>query len=123
MPEESGSPTASAIENPASLERADLDDWWEVPTMIEGASHTYGTVIHKGPDGESECGVWECTPGYWDCEVTRDEFCQFLCGSATYTHESGEVKEIEPGKTVFFPAGWTGTCRVHETVRKVYICR
>lgn len=123
MPEEPASPTASVIENPGAMDREDLEDWGEVPTMIEGSSHTYGTVIHKGPDGESESGMWECTPGYWDCEVTRDEFCHFLTGSATYTHESGEVTEIEPGKTVFFPANWTGTCRVHETVRKVYMCR
>jgi uncharacterized cupin superfamily protein len=52
-----------------------------------------------------------------------DEFCHFLTGRATYVHESAEVIEIEPATTAFFPAGWTGTCRVHETVRKVYMIR
>jgi len=53
----------------------------------------------------------------------RDEFCHFLSGRCTYTHESGEIIEIEPDTAAFFPAGWTGTCRIHETVRKVYMIR
>ena len=98
-------------------------DWGEVPTMIEGSSHQSGVLLHKGPDGESECGVWICTPGYWRCEVERDEFCHFLAGSCTYTHDSGEVIEVSPGTVAFFPAGWHGNCRVHDTVRKVYMVR
>ncbi len=47
--------------------------------------------------------------------MTRDEFCHFLLGRCTYTHESGEVIEIVPGTAAFFPQGWRGTCRVHET--------
>lgn len=119
MPERSTA--AVVLEDPASLD--DLEDWGPVPDMIEGQSHTSGRVIHRGPDGESECGVWTCTPGHWECEVTRDEFCHFLEGRATYTHEDGDVIEVTPGTAAFFPEGWTGTCEVHETVRKTYMCR
>lgn len=101
----------------------DLVDWGGIDTMIEGESRTSGRVLYKGAGGENECGVWCCTPGYWRCHVTRDEFCHFLEGRATYTHESGEVSEIRPDTIAFFPAGWIGTCRVHETVRKVYMIR
>lgn len=121
MPEEQGPPVASVLENPAEID--DLEDWGEIPDMIEGQSRTSGTVIHKGADGESECGVWTCTPGHWECEVTRDEFCHFLEGRATYVHENGDEIRIEPGTAVFFPEGWGGSCRVDETVRKVYMCR
>ena len=31
--------------------------------------------------------------------------------------------EITPDMAAFFPKGWKGTCRVHETVRKVYMIR
>ena len=55
--------------------------------------------------------------------MTRDEFCHFLAGRCTYTHDSGEVIEIAPDTIAFFPAGWAGTCRVHDTVRKVYMIR
>jgi uncharacterized cupin superfamily protein len=98
-------------------------DWGPVPTMIEGQSMTSGRLLHKGPGGRSETGIWVCTPGYWNCHVTRDEYCHFVLGRATYVHESGEVIEIEPDTVAFFPQDWKGTCRVHETVRKVYMIR
>lgn len=96
-------------------------DWGAIPTMIEGESRTSGLVLRKGADGENETGIWICTPGYWSCHVTRDEFCHFLLGRCTYTHESGDVIEVVPGTAAFFPRGWKGTCRVHETIRKVYM--
>lgn len=113
--------TAQVFPDPTAVD--DLEDWGPVPEMIEGQSYTAGKVLYKGPEGRSECGIWTCTPGHWECKVTRDEFCQFLLGRATYAHEDGDVIEIEPETTVFFPEGWTGTCHVHETVRKVYMCR
>jgi uncharacterized cupin superfamily protein len=105
------------------LELRELNDWGTVPTMIDGQSRTCGVVISRNPDGSSECGIWECTPGFWRCHVVSDEFCHFLSGRCTYTHESGEVIEITPDTAAFFPQGWKGTCRVHETVRKVYMIR
>ena len=101
----------------------ELKDWGPVPTMIEGRSRTAGTIIHRNPDGSSECGIWTCSPGYWDCHVASEEFCHFISGRCTYTHESGEVIEIVPDTAAFFPKGWKVTCRVHETIRKVYMIR
>ncbi|MBT6779945.1 MAG: DUF861 domain-containing protein, partial [Porticoccaceae bacterium] len=46
-----------------------------------------------------------------------------LLGYCTYTHESGEIIEIEPDTAAFFPKDWKGTCRVHRTVRKIYMIR
>ena len=111
--------SAPHIQDPAHYS-GPLKDWGIVPTMIEGTSRTRGIVLHKG---ESEAGIWECTPGFWNCHVTSDEFCHFLTGRCTYTHESGEVIEITPGTAAFFPRDWKGTCRVHETIRKVYMIR
>jgi uncharacterized cupin superfamily protein len=105
------------------LGQRDLVDWGAVPTLLEGQSQTSGKVLHKGPAGESECGIWRCTPGRWSCHVTRDEFCHFLAGRCTYVHESGEVLEIEPGTAAFFAEGWKGVCTVHATVTKVYMIR
>lgn len=105
------------------LEISDTVDWGPIPSMIEGESRTSGKLLYKGPKGSPESGIWICTPGYWNCEVTEDEFCHFLAGRCTYTHESGEIIEIEPDTAAFFPKGWKGTCRVHETVRKVYMIR
>ena len=81
-------------------------DWGVILTMIDGESRTSGIVLHKGPEGQSETGIWICTPGYWNCHVTRDEFCHFLTGRCTYTHERGDVIEIAPDTAAFFPQGW-----------------
>lgn len=116
-----GSAGAHVLDDPLGL--ADTVDWGRIPTMIEGDSFTSGRLLHKGPEGRSETGVWLCTPGFWNCHVTSDEFCHFLAGRCTYVHESGEVIEIGPDTATFFPKDWRGTCRVHETVRKVYMIR
>ncbi len=107
--------------NPLSI--TDLVGWGVIPTMLEGTSHTSGKLLHKGPDGRSECGIWHCTPGKWFCHVTRDEFCHFLAGRCTYVHESGEIIEISPDTAAFFPENWRGVCTVHETVTKIYMIR
>ncbi|NIA68046.1 cupin domain-containing protein [Pelagibius litoralis] len=112
---------AAVLQNPVEVD--DLVDWGPIPTMIEGRSVTSGRLLHKGPEGSPESGIWVCTPGTWRCEVERDEFCHFLLGRCTYTHDNGEVIEIEPDTIAFFPAGWAGTCAVRETVRKVYMIR
>jgi uncharacterized protein len=118
--------TAPPIATPVlrdPLSQRELVDWGPIPTMIEGASHTSGKLLHKGPGGRSECGIWRCTPGRWNCRVTRDEFCHFLSGRSTYVHEGGEVIEITPDTVAFFPQDWRGVCTVHETVTKVYMIR
>jgi len=102
----------------------DLVDWGPTAPAGEGAaSRTSGLLLHKGPGGSPEAGLWECTPGTWECRVTRDEFCHFLSGRCVYTDASGERTEIGAGDAAFFPAGWSGFCRVIETVRKVYMIR
>jgi uncharacterized protein len=121
-----GSPPASRPATPVlrdPLSVTDLVDWGVISTMLEGRSHTSGKLLHKGPQGRSECGIWRCTPGRWTCHVTRDEFCHFLVGRSTYVHESGEVIEIRPDTVAFFPQDWRGVCTVHETVTKVYMIR
>ncbi len=112
---------ALALRDP--LSQTNLIDWGLIPTMLEGASHTSGKLLYKGPQGRSESGIWRCTPGRWACHVTRDEYCHFLAGRSTYVHESGEVIEITPDTLACFPQDWRGVCTVHETVTKVYMIR
>ena len=60
------------MRNPLSV--TDTVDWGTIPTMIEGVSRVSGRVLSKGPNGESETGLWICTPGKWFCHVKSDEF-------------------------------------------------
>lgn len=115
-------PKVRILENPCAA--AELDDWGPVAAPLgEPASRTGGVLLFRNPDNSSEMGLWECTPGAWRCEVERDEFCYFLSGRCVYTADSGEVIAIGPNTAAAFPAGWKGTCRVLETVRKIYMVR
>ena len=113
--------TTPIMKSPLAI--ADLVDWGVIPTMIEGQSHTSGKLLHKGPEGRSEGGLWVCTPGKWHCHVTRDEFCHFLSGRGSYVHDNGEQIPVEAGTLVFFPAGWTGISIIMQTLTKAFMCR
>ena len=101
--------------------RDDLVDWGAQPNALAGASHSTGRLVHKGPNNQPESGIWVCTPGRWRLAIPRDEFCHFVAGRATYRSDNGEVVEVSPGAVVMFPAGWTGECTVHETMRNIYM--
>ena len=78
------------------------------PIPSPGNSKSDGVLLHKGPGGQPEVGLWQCTPGTWPLEIPRDELCHFVSGRATYTHESGETIEIVPGTVVLFPGRLEG---------------
>ena len=99
----------------------DLVDWGVQPEAIEGSSQSTGRLVHRGPNNQPESGIWVCTPGRWRLSIPRDEICHFVAGRATYRRDDGEEIAIEPGTVVLFPAGWTGECTVHETMRNVYM--
>lgn len=100
----------------------DLVDWGPQPDSLAGASHSTGRLLHKGPDNSPETGIWVCTPGTWRLTLPRDEFCHFVAGHAIYRRDdSDEVIEVSPGTCVMFPAGWSGTAEVTDTIRNIYM--
>ena len=101
--------------------RIDVVAWGAQPDPIAGASQSSGRVLFKGPDGRPEAGLWICTPGRWRLSIPRDELCYFIAGRAEYLRDNGERVEILPETLVLFPAGWSGVCTVHETIRNTYM--
>ncbi|MER9407870.1 cupin domain-containing protein [Mesorhizobium caraganae] len=113
--------TSSAPHLYQASTRTDLVDWGVQPDALDGASHSTGKLVHKGPNNQPESGIWGCTPGRWRLSIPRDELCHFVAGRATYRSDVGEVIEVAAGTVAMFPAGWTGECTVHETMRNVYM--
>ncbi|PBC21837.1 cupin domain-containing protein [Mesorhizobium sp. WSM4310] len=113
--------TSSAPHLHQASTRTDLVDWGAQPDVLDGASHSTGRLLHKGPNNQPESGIWVCTPGRWRLSIPRDELCHFVVGRATYRSDVGEVIEVSAGTVVMFPAGWTGECTVHETMRNIYM--
>ncbi|MFN0114250.1 MAG: cupin domain-containing protein [Paracoccaceae bacterium] len=102
---------------------AELEDWGPSKSIIAGAPHMSGKVLHANPDGSSECGLWSCTPGERRVTIPAEEFCIFLSGRGRYIADDGEVIAVAPGTAIFFRAGWTGTCVITETVTKAFMSR
>ncbi len=100
---------------------SDLADWGLQSDALQGASHSSGRLLHKGPNNQPEVGLWVCTPGRWKLTIPRDELCFFIAGRATYVCNDGEIIEVAPDTLVLFPAGWSGECTVHETLRNTYM--
>lgn len=100
---------------------ADLADWGAQPNALSGDSRSSGRLLAKEDGGMLEAGIWVCTPGTWTLEIPGDEFCYFVSGRARYTGDDGSVIDVAPGTGVSFPAGWSGTAQVHETMRNVYM--
>lgn len=99
-----------------------LVDWGPVDMPLEHpVSQTSGRLLEGGSGRFPEAGYWRCTEGRWRCEIARSEFCHFLEGECTYTGDDGAVIDVTGGKTVWFPEGWKGECRVLKTVSKVYL--
>jgi uncharacterized protein len=108
----------------AAAAAAELEDWGPLaeatgPGPDGGPMLTHGLTLWK--DGDSEAGIWECTPGpsYWTQE--EHEVVHILAGRMTVTPDGGEPTEVGAGDVAVFPRGWTGTWQIHETIRKVYV--
>ncbi len=117
MPE--GTSSAPHLANAST--RTDVVSWGAQPEALAGNSQSSGRVLYKGPGGQPESGLWICTPGRWRLAIPRDELCYFVAGRADYLHDNGERVAIAPHTLVLFPAGWTGECTVHETLRNTYM--
>jgi uncharacterized cupin superfamily protein len=101
----------------------ELEDWGAGSNTLAGLPHASGKILSQNPDGSSECGLWSCTPGSRKVTFAADEFCHFLSGEGTYVHDNGEKIPVEAGTLVFFPAGWTGTSTIRQTLTKAFMCR
>ena len=99
----------------------ELCDWGAQPQAVRGDSHSSGLLLYKSGDEAVESGLWVCTPGQWQLHIQGDELCHFVEGRATYRQDNGDETEVNPGTAVFFPAGWSGECIVHETIRNTYM--
>ncbi len=105
---------------PVATGAIDLEDWGDLEEATGPAMKTSGQTLWESGDG-AESGVWECTPGPSRWTLDTNEFVHILSGRMTVTADGDTPVEVEPGATVLFPRGWTGTWDIHETIRKLYV--
>ena len=89
------------------------------PLATEGDPHE--SYFSAYVDGQTEVGVWECTPGRFPgTKEGVNEMMHLLSGRATIVDEDGSEHELGPGTMFVLLDGWRGEWQVHETVRKIY---
>jgi len=76
-------------------------------------------TLWRSPDGRSERGIWQITPGTVS-DVEVDEMFVVLTGKATVTVEGGPTLVLAPGSVGMLTAGDRTVWQVTETLRKAY---
>ncbi|HCF9253924.1 TPA: cupin domain-containing protein [Pseudomonas aeruginosa] len=88
---------------------------------IDGDPHTVNLNAYASADGSKLMGTWICTPGKWEVNYERWEFCHFLDGYCIITPEGEQPVHLRAGDVFVIEPGLRGTCEVVETVRKYFV--
>lgn len=65
---------------------------------IDGDPHTVNLNAYASADGSKLMGTWICTPGKWEVNYERWEFCHFLDGYCIITPEGEQPAAPEGGR-------------------------
>jgi hypothetical protein len=97
----------------------DLDGW----TPIEGQPSMKTWLEHIPADGKFLTGYWEATPGTYKVTYNADEMVHMFEGKATLTDANGNSVTYQGGDSFMVEAGFSGTWKTEETVRKIFAIR
>ncbi|MGX5668399.1 DUF861 domain-containing protein [Rhizobium daejeonense] len=110
-----------SFENFGDLLSLDIGAFEPKPTSIEGEQREAAVVLWTSPNGKLETGIWECTPGRFTADRSKNsEICHLLSGSVTLHNSDGTEQKIVAGEMFVLPIGWRGEWTLHEQTRKIY---
>ena len=105
-----GSLEAWPLDNPASAYR-----------IVQGDPRTFGRMDAGGPGHTTRYGIWRCTAGAFECTEQGDELMTVLSGRCRITWlETGDVRDVAPGETLFIQNGSRVRWEVEDEVTKVF---
>lgn len=97
----------------------DLDGW----KPVEGSPRMKTWIENKTEDGKFLTGFWEATPGTYHVTYKADELIHFFEGRLTLTEDGGTPQTFKAGDSFHIAAGFTGTWKTEETIRKIFAIR
>lgn len=89
--------------------------------LTEPPCHLSGVDVALAGAPGVNSGVWACTPGRFERQLSQAEVMHLLAGAGTFTPTGGEALPFAAGDTLFFPAHTTGVWHITETLRKVFV--
>lgn len=90
---------------------------------IGGDPHTVNLNAYVSRDGSKIMGTWICTPGKFEVNYEKWEYCHFLDGYCIITPEGEEPVHLKAGDVFVIEPGMKGTWEVVETVRSTSCSR
>lgn len=103
----------------AELEPAPIPPDW----ILGGTPEARSKTLARSHDTTTHIVAWDCTPGRFTWQYSRDETLVVVSGEAFITTANGAERRLGPGEMAFFPAGTSCTWRVTSQIRKVAIVR
>ncbi len=91
--------------------------------ILEGSPTARTKFLSGSSDGTSNTYIWDCTAGRFRWRYNCDETLYVLEGLAFVKDAQGIAHNLDPGMTVFFPAGSSAEWTVPQYVRKFAILR
>lgn len=106
-----------------NLAAVEVGDFAPKPTTLTPGQTEASVNLWASQDGQTNIGVWECTPGRFTADRTAaGEYCHIIAGRATVQNQDGSnPREIGPGDLLILPKGWKGEWTIHEHMRKLYV--
>ena len=107
----------------ADLANVEMGAFAPKPTTLTPGQTEAAVNLWSSADGETNIGVWECTPGRFTADRTAaGEYCHIIAGRATVRNEDGSnPRDIGPGDLLILPRGWKGEWTLHSHMRKLYV--
>ncbi|SMX25218.1 cupin domain-containing protein [Boseongicola aestuarii] len=89
--------------------------------ITKGSPQTFGRIDKGGNGHTSRFGIWRCTEGAFECTEQGHELMTVLSGKCRITWlESGEMRDLAPGDTLFVEDGRRVQWDVSEDLTKVF---
>ncbi len=91
--------------------------------ILEGTPEARVMKLQTSRDWTSTVLVWECTPGSFKWQYSKDETVFFLAGEAFMTDDNGQEHRFGAGDIAVIAAGMRCRWRVTEPIRKIAVVR
>lgn len=108
-------------DDPGPLEDWPFDNPQSDYRVLSGTPRASGKLDAGGAGHEMRAGIWRCTEGRFSCIEQGDEMMTVLSGRGTLTDaESGTVRTMEPGDTLFIHDGMRAIWEIELTLTKAF---
>jgi uncharacterized protein len=91
--------------------------------VLEGNPIARNQLLSVSADGNARSYIWDCTAGRFNWFYEADETVYVIEGGVILKDQTGSVRRLSAGDTIFFPAGARAEWYVENYIRKFALIR